>query len=67
MRFFTAIVATLAVASGVAAVDVQKSVIITFPKEMSLELGDPDALMNRAMDEIKNARGQITHTFNLFR
>ena len=61
MRFFSTIVATLAVAQGVAAVDVQKSVIVSFPT------GTTDDIVNRAKDDIRKAGGIITHEYQLIK
>ncbi|KAI1382738.1 uncharacterized protein F4822DRAFT_435116 [Hypoxylon trugodes] len=61
MRFFTTIAAALAVAQGVYAVDVQKSVIVSFPSETT------DDIVNRAKDDIRKAGGVITHEYQLIK
>ncbi|KAI6093013.1 hypothetical protein F4821DRAFT_253757 [Hypoxylon rubiginosum] len=61
MRFFSTIVAALAVAQGVSAVDVQKSVIVSFPTETT------DDVVNRAKDDIRKAGGVITHEYQLIK
>ncbi|KAI0884582.1 uncharacterized protein GGS22DRAFT_188789 [Annulohypoxylon maeteangense] len=61
MRFFSTIVAALAVAQGVSAVDVQKSVIVSFPSETT------DDIVNRAKDDIRKAGGVITHEYQLIK
>ncbi|KAI1845399.1 hypothetical protein JX265_005260 [Neoarthrinium moseri] len=61
MRFFSTLVAALAVAHGAFAVDQQKSVIVTFPKEVSADV------VGRAMDEIRKAGGIITHEYQLIK
>ncbi|KAI2617268.1 hypothetical protein GGS26DRAFT_596438 [Hypomontagnella submonticulosa] len=61
MRFFSAIVAALAVAHGVSAVDVQKSVIVSFPSETT------DDVVNRAKEDIRKAGGIITHEYQLIK
>ncbi|KAI1651268.1 hypothetical protein F4815DRAFT_284688 [Daldinia loculata] len=61
MRFFSTIAAALAVAAGVAAVDIQKSVIVSFPS------GTTDDIVNRAKDDIRKAGGVITHEYQLIK
>lgn len=61
MRFFSTIVAALAVAQGALAVDVQKSIIVTFPE------GTPEDVVTRAKDEIRQAGGVVTHDYKLFK
>ncbi|KAI1807812.1 hypothetical protein F4811DRAFT_417378 [Daldinia bambusicola] len=61
MRFFTTIAAALAVAAGVSAVDVEKSVIVSFPS------GTTDDIVNRAKDDIRKAGGVITHEYQLIK
>ncbi|KAI2611755.1 uncharacterized protein GGS25DRAFT_520067 [Hypoxylon fragiforme] len=61
MRFYSAIVAALAVAQGVSAVDVQKSVIVSFPMDTT------DDILNRAKDDIRKAGGMITHEYKLIK
>ncbi|KAI8962063.1 hypothetical protein F5Y11DRAFT_347883 [Daldinia sp. FL1419] len=61
MRFFSTIAAALAVAAGVSAVDIQKSVIVSFPS------GTTDDIVNRAKDDIRNAGGVITHEYQLIK
>lgn len=61
MRFFASVVAALAVAQGVVAVDVQKDIIVSFPEDTA------EDVMTRAKDEITNAGGAITHIYTLFK
>lgn len=61
MRFFSTIVAALAIAHGASAVDIQKSVIVSFPTETT------DDILNRAKDDIRNAGGIITHEYQLIK
>ncbi|OTA92562.1 hypothetical protein M434DRAFT_74447 [Hypoxylon sp. CO27-5] len=61
MRFFSTIVTALAVAHGASAVDIQKSVIVSFPTETT------DDIINRAKDDIRNAGGIITHEYQLIK
>ncbi|KAI1471505.1 uncharacterized protein F4812DRAFT_181319 [Daldinia caldariorum] len=61
MRFFTTIAAALAVAAGVSAVDIEKSVIVSFPS------GTTDDIVNRAKDDIRKAGGVITHEYQLIK
>ncbi|OTA65377.1 hypothetical protein K449DRAFT_392477 [Hypoxylon sp. EC38] len=61
MRFFSTIIASLAVAHGASAVDIQKSVIVSFPTETT------DDIINRAKDDIRNAGGIITHEYQLIK
>ncbi|KAI1657470.1 hypothetical protein F4813DRAFT_389648 [Daldinia decipiens] len=61
MRFSSAIAAALAVAAGVSAVDIQKSVIVSFPS------GTTDDIVNRAKDDIRKAGGVITHEYQLIK
>ncbi|KAI0846628.1 hypothetical protein F5Y00DRAFT_141739 [Daldinia vernicosa] len=61
MRFFSTIAAALAVAAGVSAVDIQKSVIVSFPS------GTTDDIVNRAKDDIRKAGGVITHEYQLIK
>ncbi|KAI1780333.1 hypothetical protein F4818DRAFT_435541 [Hypoxylon cercidicola] len=61
MRFFSTIVAALAVAHGASAVDIQKSIIVSFPSETT------DDVVNRAKDDIRKAGGMITHEYQLIK
>ncbi|KAI0019846.1 hypothetical protein F4780DRAFT_780153 [Xylariomycetidae sp. FL0641] len=61
MRFLPTVAAVLAAAQGTLAVDVQKAVIVSFPKETA------DDVVNRAMDDIRKAGGTITHQYQLFK
>ncbi|KAF3071109.1 hypothetical protein GL218_00873 [Daldinia childiae] len=61
MRFFSTIAAALAVVAGVSAVDIQKSVIVSFPS------GTTDDIVNRAKDDIRKAGGVITHEYQLIK
>ncbi|KAI1175776.1 hypothetical protein F4777DRAFT_304938 [Nemania sp. FL0916] len=61
MRFLSVIAATLAIAQGAAAVDIQKAIIVSFPHVT------PDDVVNRAMDDIRKAGGTITHEYKLLK
>ncbi|KAI0518277.1 hypothetical protein F5B22DRAFT_600636 [Xylaria bambusicola] len=61
MRFLTIAAAALAVAQGVFAVDIQKDIIMSFPQST------PDNIVNKAMEEIRNAGGTITHEYKLLK
>ncbi|KAI1381179.1 hypothetical protein F4677DRAFT_119038 [Hypoxylon crocopeplum] len=61
MRFFATIAAALAVAQGVSAVDIQKSIIVSFPSDTT------DDIVNRAKDDIQKAGGLITHEYQLIK
>ncbi|KAI0376377.1 hypothetical protein F5Y04DRAFT_285934 [Hypomontagnella monticulosa] len=61
MRFFSTVLAALAVAHSASAVDVQKSVIVSFPSETT------DDVVNRAKDDIRKAGGIITHEYQLIK
>ncbi|KAH8677693.1 hypothetical protein BX600DRAFT_134743 [Xylariales sp. PMI_506] len=61
MRLLHSVVAALAVAQGVMAVDVLKSVLVTFPNDVAADVVD------RAMGEIKSAGGVITHQYKLIK
>ncbi|KAL7624570.1 hypothetical protein AAE478_006137 [Parahypoxylon ruwenzoriense] len=61
MRFLSTIAAALAVAQGVSAVDIQKSIIVSFPSETT------DDIVNRAKDDIRKAGGIITHEYQLIK
>ncbi|KAH9907790.1 hypothetical protein F4778DRAFT_777168 [Xylariomycetidae sp. FL2044] len=55
MRFFSTIVATLALAQGAFAVSTCRNILVTFPDKT------PDDVLTRAMNDIKAAGGKITH------
>ncbi|KAI3327745.1 hypothetical protein HD806DRAFT_483794 [Xylariaceae sp. AK1471] len=61
MRFLTVAAAVLAAAQGAFAVDIQKAIIMSFPH------GTPDDVVSRAMDDIRNAGGTITHEYKLLK
>ncbi|KAI0414923.1 hypothetical protein EKO27_g11221 [Xylaria grammica] len=61
MRFLPVVAAALAAAQGAFAVDIQKAIIMSFPK------GTPDDVVNRAMDDIRKAGGTITHEYKLLK
>jgi hypothetical protein len=61
MRFMTVAAAALAIAQGSVAVDIQKSFIMTFPH------GTADDIVNRAMNDIRNAGGIITHEYKIIK
>ncbi|KAK3684244.1 hypothetical protein B0T22DRAFT_484022 [Podospora appendiculata] len=61
MRIFALLVAALTVVSGVIAVDIQKSVIITYPGET------PDWVLAQAKKAIVEGGGVITHEYQLIK
>jgi len=61
MRLFAFLVATLTLFVSVIAVDVQKSVIISYPDTT------PDSALDQAKDAIKQSGGVITHEFQTFK
>ncbi|KAI2615082.1 hypothetical protein GGR54DRAFT_308136 [Hypoxylon sp. NC1633] len=61
MRLISTIAAALAVAQGISAVDIQKSIIVSFPSETT------DDIVNRAKDDIEKAGGIITHEYQLIK
>lgn len=61
MKLSATCVAVLAALQGSLAVDVQKSVIVTY------DSGAPDSIVAQAMDAIRAAGGVITHEYKLIR
>ena len=61
MRPSALLFAALAVFSGVSAVDVQKSVIITYPPET------PNSVLDQAKKAIEDGGGLITHEYQLIK
>ncbi|KAM7220535.1 hypothetical protein V8F06_004124 [Rhypophila decipiens] len=62
MRFFAFIVAALSLfMAGVMAVDIQKSVLITYPPET------PDSVLAQAKKAIEEGGGTITHEYKLIK
>jgi hypothetical protein len=61
MRSFAFLLASLTLLSGVIAVDIQKSVLITYPAET------PDSIVDQAKKAIVEAGGVITHEYTLIK
>lgn len=61
MRLFSFFLAALTLFSSALAVDIQKSVIVSYPE------GTPDSVLDQAKDAIRQAGGQITHEYTLIR
>lgn len=61
MRVFSFLIAALTFFSGVIAVDIQKSVLISYPPET------PDSVVDNAKKAIKDAGGVITHEYTLIK
>lgn len=61
MKFFSTVVAALAVLPSVLAVDEVKSVIISWNDDA------PQSAINKVKDEILRAGGQITHEYTIIR
>ncbi|KAI1809873.1 hypothetical protein GGS20DRAFT_590158 [Poronia punctata] len=61
MRFFKVAAAALAVSQGAQAIDIQKAIIMTFPKDTA------DDIVNRAMADIRDAGGVITHEYKIIK
>ncbi|KAK3943564.1 hypothetical protein QBC46DRAFT_351441 [Diplogelasinospora grovesii] len=62
MRLFAFLIAALAfLIAGVTAVDVQKSVIITYPPET------PDSVLAQAKKAIEDGGGMVTHEYQLIK
>ncbi|KAL1876864.1 hypothetical protein VTK73DRAFT_9094 [Phialemonium thermophilum] len=61
MRLVAFLVATLAVISGAFAVDVQKSVIITYPS------GTPNSVVDQAKQAVRDNGGVILHEYHLIK
>ncbi len=61
MKLIAYLMAAVALAAGVLAVDVQKQVIISYPSDT------PDWVVNEAKEAIIKANGIITHEYNLIK
>ncbi|KAK5658604.1 hypothetical protein OQA88_1997 [Cercophora sp. LCS_1] len=61
MKLFSFFIALLAFFTGVIAVDIQKSVIITYPENT------PDHVLDQAKKAIKDGGGMITHEYQLIK
>lgn len=61
MRLLALLVAALTIISGAIAVDVQKSVIITYPQNT------PDSVLDQAKKAIEDAGGIITHNYQFIK
>jgi hypothetical protein len=61
MRLFSFLIAALTLVSGVIAVDIQKSVLITYPP------ATPDGIVADAKKAILEAGGTITHEYTLIK
>lgn len=61
MKLLAFLVATLSIICAAVAVDVQKSVIITYPAET------PDSILDQAKDAIRDGGGVITHEYQLIK
>lgn len=61
MKVSAILAAALTTAQAVYAVDVQKSVIVTYDE------GTPDNIVRQAMDAIKSAGGIITHEYKFIK
>lgn len=61
MRLISFFLAALTLFSSALAVDIQKSVIVSYPE------GTPDSVLDQAKDAIRQAGGQITHEYTLIR
>ncbi|KAK4153889.1 hypothetical protein C8A00DRAFT_33362 [Chaetomidium leptoderma] len=61
MRLFSFLIAALTLVSGVIAVDIQKSVLITYPAET------PDSIVDQAKKAVVDAGGIVTHEYTLIK
>ncbi|KAL2135842.1 hypothetical protein VTI74DRAFT_6605 [Chaetomium olivicolor] len=61
MRLFSLFLAALTLFSGVIAVDIQKSVLITYPPET------PNSVVDQAKKAVVDAGGIITHEYTLIK
>lgn len=61
MKLTTFLVTALTVASGAFAVDVQKSVIVSYPSDT------PDSVLVQAKNAIKESGGIVTHEYQLIK
>jgi hypothetical protein len=61
MKPFTFLIATLSLFAGVIAVDIQKSVIISYPDTT------PDSVVEQAKKAIIEGGGVITHEYHLIK
>jgi hypothetical protein len=61
MRLFSFFIAALTLLSGVIAVDIQKSVIVSYAPET------PNSVVDQAKKAIEDAGGIITHEYTLIK
>ncbi|KAH8904012.1 endopeptidase inhibitor-like protein [Coniochaeta sp. PMI_546] len=61
MKLTTLLVTALTIVSGAFAVDVQKSVIVSYPADT------PNSVLDQAKDAIKESGGIITHEYQLIK
>lgn len=61
MKLFALLVAALSLVCAAVAVDVQKSVIITYPADT------PDTVLDQAKQAIREGGGAITHEYRLIK
>jgi hypothetical protein len=61
MRLIVFVIALLSILSGAFAVDVEQSVIVTYP------LDTPDSVLDQAKKAIEDAGGVITHNFQFIK
>lgn len=61
MKLLSFLLAALTLLAGVLAVDIQKSVIVTYPPET------PDSIVNQAKKAVTDAGGVITHEYKLIK
>ncbi|KAK4122573.1 hypothetical protein N657DRAFT_620455 [Parathielavia appendiculata] len=61
MRLFSFLIAALTLFSGVMAVDIEKSVLITYRPET------PDSIISQAKKAVVDAGGVITHEYTLIK
>lgn len=61
MKLATILVTALTAASGALAVDVQKSVIVSYPADT------PNSVLDQAKNAIKDSGGMITHEYQLIK
>ena len=61
MRLFGFLIAALSLIAGVIAVDIQKSVIITYPANT------PDSVLAQAKKAIVDNGGSITHEYQMMK
>jgi hypothetical protein len=61
MKLTTLVVTALTAVSGALAVDIQKSVVITYPHDT------PTSVLDQAKNAIKESGGMITHEYQLIK